>query len=315
MFQGVKDGWSLIKSSVAVFNRYPKFIVPLLVTWVIYAPIIIYLKYWFNSDAYSVGQNFLIILGVIFLFAFLLSFSCSMLLELIQQHESGSDMSIIKAFGYTLGHNAIKILPIVIVWTVIWFILLIIQALLSKSKKRGKESLTAENVAKTLAGGGGFTFSRAFFEALQKGVRMVIFLILPAIAWENLGFWTATKRGLGVFRSHLSVFVTGFALTGLAAAIVFLPPAIVFSIADESKTTFPDWVWVVTIIYIAFAWSYTIYLEQMFIAELYMWNYRWETEVAKAQQEGRPTPSFDSIPRPSVLDGVPDLTHKVTAIG
>lgn len=310
MFQGIKNGWSLIKESVKVFNHHPKFIVPLLITWIIYAPIILYLKYWFNSDAYTTGQVFLIVFGVVFLFAFLLSFSCSMLLELIQQLESGNKMSVTKAFGYTLGHNTIKILPIVIVWTIIWFILLVIQALLSKDKKREKESFSAENAAKTLAGYGSFSFSRAFFEALQKGVRMVIFLILPAIVWENLGFWKATKRGLGVFRSHLSVFVTGFVLTGLATAIVFLPPVLLFYISDKMEMAFPDWVWIVTIIYVAFAWSYSIYLEQMFIAELYLWNYKWEKEVAKAQQGGRPIPSLKDISRPSVLDDVPDLINK-----
>jgi len=310
MFQGIKNGWDLIKGSIRVFNRYPKFIIPLLITWLVYAPIILYLKYSFNWDAYTTSQTFLIVFGIIFVFAFLLSFSCSMLLELIQQLESENKMSVTKAFGYTLGHNTIKILPIVIVWTIIWFILLVIQALLSKDKKRKKESFSAENAAKTLAGYRSFSFSQAFFEALQKGVRMVIFLILPAIAWENLGFWKAIKKGLGVFRAHLSVFVTGFVLTGLAASIVFLPPALVFYLSVKMEISFPDWVWVTTIIYAAFAWSYSIYLEQMFTAELYLWNYKWEKAVAKAQQEGKPIPSLKDVPRPSVLDDVPDLIDK-----
>ncbi len=38
MFQGVKNGWQLIKESVRVFNRHPKFIIPLLITWLVYAP-------------------------------------------------------------------------------------------------------------------------------------------------------------------------------------------------------------------------------------------------------------------------------------
>jgi len=312
MLEGIKNGWSLIKGSIKVFNHYPKLIVPLLITWIIYAPIILYLEYWFNPDAYTTGQVLLITLGVVFLFAFLLSFSCSILLELIQQLESGNKMSVTKAFGYTLKHNTIKILPIVIVWTVIWFILLVIQALLSRSEKQERGSFSAQNAAKTLAGYGSFSFSQAFFRALQKGVRMVIFLILPAIAWENLGFWKATKRGLGVFRAHLSVFVTGFVLTELAAVIVFLPPALLFYISGEMGIAFPDWVWVITIIYTAFAWSYSIYLEQMFIAELYLWNYKWEKEVAKARQEGRPIPSLKDVPRPSVLDDVPNLINKAT---
>ena len=40
MFQGIKNGWDLIKESIRVFNHHPKFIVPLLITWLVYAPII-----------------------------------------------------------------------------------------------------------------------------------------------------------------------------------------------------------------------------------------------------------------------------------
>lgn len=307
MFQGVKNGWQLIKESVKVFNRHPKFIIPLLITWLVYAPIILYLKYWFDWDAYTGSQVFLIVFGIIFVFAFLLAFSCSMLLELIQQLESGKDMSVASAFRYTLTHNTIKILPVVFVWTIIWFILLVIQALLSKSKKREKESFSAENAAKTLAGYQKFSLSKAFFRALEKGVRMVVFLILPAIAWENLSFWKSVKKGTAVFKSNLSAFVTGFVLTGLASVIIYLPPALLFYISGELEVSFPDWVWVITIIYIAFAWSYSIYLEQMFTAELYLWNHKWEKEVAKAQAENRPIPTLNDIPRPSVLDEVNDL--------
>lgn len=307
MFQGVKNGWQLIKESVKVFNRHPKFIIPLLITWLVYAPIILYLKYWFNWDAYTSSQVFLIVFGIIFGFAFLLSFSCSMLLELIQQLESGKEMSVVSAFRYTLTHNTIKILPIVLVWTIIWFILLVIQALLSKDKKREKESFSAENAAKTLAGYQKFSLSKAFFRVLEKGVRMIVFLILPAIAWENLSFWKSVKKGIAVFKSNLSAFTTGFVLTGLASAILFLPPAILFYISGEMEISFPEWVWLITIIYIAFAWSYSIYLEQMFTAELYLWNHKWEKEVAKAQSENKPIPALNDIPRPSILDEVNDL--------
>lgn len=135
---------------------------------------------------------------------------------------------------------------------------------------------------------------------------------LPAIAWENMGFWKATKKGIAVFRAHLSEFVTGFVLTEGVALLIFLPPALLFYITGEVEITLPDYVWVITIIYIAFAWSYSIYLEQMFTAELYLWNMKWEKEVAKAQAEGKPIPSMREVPRPSVLDEVHELIDRST---
>lgn len=270
MFQGIRNGWDLIKESIRVFNHHPKFLVPLLITWLIYAPIILYLKYRFNWDVYTGVQILYIVFGIIFFFAFLFSFSCSMLLELIQQLENGQKMNLVKSFVHTLRYNILKIIPLVFVWTIIWFILTIIQALLSKKKKgrNKKESFTAENAAETLAGFQKLSFSQAFFKALEKGIRMIIFLILPAIAWENLSFWKSVKKGLAIFRAHLSEFVTGFVLTDMVVIIIFLPPAILFCISDVLEVSFPDPVWIATIIYIAFAWSYSIYLEQMFTAEL-----------------------------------------------
>ncbi len=163
MFEGVKNGWDLIKESIVVFSCHPKLLVPLLFTWIIYAPMVLYLKYFFNWEPYTLGQRLTIVFGIIFIFAFLLSFSCSVLLELIQQLESGLEMSVSKSVGDTLRHNLVKIVPIVIVWTLLWFILLVIQILLSKSKSEEKEQFTARNAAKTLAGYGQFSLSRAFF--------------------------------------------------------------------------------------------------------------------------------------------------------
>lgn len=310
MFEGIKNGWDLIKDSVRLFNHHPKFLIPLLITWLIYAPIILYLEYGFNWDALSIGQVFLFVFGIIFVFAFLLAFSCSVLLELIEQLESGQKMSLKKSFVHTLAHNALKIIPIVIIWTIIWFILLILQALFSKAKEKKKRSLTAENAAKTLAGYGTFSISRAFFEALEKGVRMIVFLILPAIAWENLGFSRAIKKGIAVFKAHLSEFVTGFVLTWAVAAIIFFPPGILFYISDELEVTFPTWVWVITIIYIAFGWSYSIYLEQMFTAELYLWNLKWEKQIEEEKRTGKALSKLRDVRRPSVLDETPELLEK-----
>ena len=310
MFEGIKNGWDLIKDSIRVFNHHPKFLIPLLVVWIIYAQIILYLGYGLNWNALSAGQIFLLVFGIIFLFAFLLAFSCSVLLELIQQLESGEKMNLSKAFSHTLAHNILKIIPIIIIWTIIWFILLILQAIFSEAKERKKEPLTAENAAKTLAGYRTFSLSGAFFEALGKGIRMIVFLILPAIAWENLSLGKAIKKGIGVFKVHLSEFVTGFLLTWTVATIIFLPPGILFYISDELKIEFPTWVWIITIIYIAFAWSYSIYLEQMFTAELYLWNLKWEKQIEEEKRLGKPLSRLRDVRRPSVLDEVPELLEK-----
>lgn len=308
MFEGLSNGWSLVRESFRVFNRYPRFLVPLLLTWLVFTPIILYLHYLWDPP--TVWQASAVIAGAVFLFAFMLSFSCLVLLELIQQLESGRKISITRAAGHAASRDLVRTLPIVLIWTIVWLLLLLVQALLPKKKQENKESLNAENAARLLSGYGSFSLSRAFFEALEKGVRMVVFLILPAIAWENLGFYQSVKKGLVVFRANLSSFVAGFLLTTAAAAVLFLPPAILLVVVDQLNIAVEEWVWFLIIVYCAFGWSYSMYLEQMFTAELYLWHYKWEKEAARARQEGRPVPAMGEIARPSVLDEVYELVEK-----
>jgi len=309
----IKNGWDLIKYATSIFLRYPVMAMPLLFTWLLYAPTILYFKYSFNWDPLTLEQTLLVVFGLIFFFALLLAFSASTLLELIQQVESGREISLAAAFGDSLGFNLVRMLPIVVIWTVIWFILTVLTALLTR-KRRGSSSsredgLSAENAARTLAGDTHFSLSAAFFKALNKGVRMAVFLILPAIAWQDMGPWTAIKRGLRILRLNIGTFMAGFALSEIAAMIVFIPPAIVLYISSEGKIKFPDWVWFSTIAYMALAWSYSIYLEQMFTAMLYLWHLNWEKAIGEAQAAGRHIPSLREVRQPCLLDGINDLAH------
>ncbi|MBI1977787.1 MAG: hypothetical protein HYS55_03445 [Candidatus Omnitrophica bacterium] len=304
-------GWQLILSTLKILQRHPLFLIPIIVVWAIYAPIIIYLKYFFPWGSYNFGVDLGVVFLTLFILSFIILFSCSVVLELIQQLEGRKELSLIGAFQETVSKNMIKILPITLIWAIIWFILTIIEALLSR-KKKGKEDFNAENVAKTLAGYSEFSLGRAFFEALEKGIRMIVFLILPAVVWEDLSFIMAIKKGFRILKAHLAEFASGYALTYAAAVIVFLPPAIIFELGTGQHSNpplihFPDSVWTGVTVYIGFAWSFCMYLEQMFTASLYLWHLKWERKVELAKKQGQPLPEFKDVERPSLLDNVPDL--------
>jgi hypothetical protein len=302
---------AIIFVHIKILQRYPLFLIPIIIVWFIYASIIIYLKYFFPWHSYNFGVHLGVIFLTLFIFSFIILFSCSILLELIQQLETGKELRLIGAFQQTVSKNMAKILHIALIWAIIWFILTIIEASLSK-KKEGKEGFNAENAAKTLAGYAKFSLSRAFIEALEKGIRMIVFLILPAVAWEDLSFILSIKKGLRVLKAHLAEFASGYALTYAAAVIIFLPPAIIFGLGtgEHGYTPlihFPDSVWIGVIIYIGFAWSFCMYLEQMFTANLYLWHLKWERKVEFAKQRNQPLPDFKDIEQPSLLDNIPDL--------
>jgi len=306
--ENVGNGIHIIKDSIKTFIRFPILIIPLLFTWSIYAPIIVYVKFFMVWSQYSYPQKFFIAFGVILVFSFLISISCLVLLELLKQQESGRPMSIVNAVYEVVVRDLLKASPIALSWAFIWFVLTVLEAIFSrKSDEDESADFTPENVAQTLAGFENFTLSGALFEALKKGVRMVVFLILPAIAWENKSTGAAIKKGLGIIKAHKIEFATGFVMTELAAGVLFLVPALLFYLSARLKVHFPDTVWFITIIYIGFAWSYYFFLEQMFTAGLYLWHLSWERECIKAKAENRPLPQLSSVGRPTLLDDVPDL--------
>ena len=309
MFKGLKTGWDVINASITAFFKHPIFLLPLLTVWLVYAPTIIYFKWHFRWDNYNKSETALIIFLIIFGFCLLLTLSCSILLELIQQKETGKKFNLFKSLKETLTKNIIQIIVLAFFWSILWFILTILEAFLSRKKSSSdKEAENAENIARTLAGTGNVSFTSLTFDALKKGIRMIVFLIMPAFAWENFGINKSIKRGLSILKQRTTEFITGYTLSYLAAAIVFIPPAIMFKLSKD-KVEFSDEAWILCIIYIAFAWSYTIYLEQMFTAELYLRQLKWEQNVRIAIDNGKKPPKFWQTKNPSIIDDNPDLIN------
>ena len=309
MFQGIKNGSSLIKESIKALKKYPQMLIPLLLCWLIYAPILVIFKFHIPWHNYEFTTQALIVFSAILLLSFIFSWSAFVLLELIKQIETNQETNIIKAL-YASVTNTIIALPIVISWAVIWFVITIVEAMLRRKSADGDDESTeynAENVAKTVAGFEQFSLSAAFFDALKKGVRMLAFIIYPAIAWEKLNTIKSVKKGFVVAKSHKAEFVSGFIITELAALIVFLPPCILFYISGKFNVDFPDMVWFGTMVYCAFAWSFILFLEQMFVAELYLWHLIWEKEVNIAEANDEPKPKLADVKRPSVVDNVADM--------
>jgi hypothetical protein len=307
MLNRLSSSWSLFTDSFRVFGKYPVLIVPIVFSWLLYAPIVLWAQFFAPWDSLSAGQIFLVVFLIGWAFALLLSLSCAWLLELVQQIESGEPASLGTAWRELVSKDLRAIIPLSLVWAVLWFILTVLEAIFSRRNRDSSQDLNAQSAAEALGGDGPFSWLRLGFQMLQKVVRMVMFLILPAVAWEDKGFGDATRRGLSVLRQTLVQFFAGYALTEAAAAIIFIPPAIMFELADKQHVAFPTWAWYLCILYVAFATSYSIYLEQMYTAELFMWFLLWERAKADAIAKGAPAPALTDVPRPQVIDGTPDL--------
>jgi hypothetical protein len=305
MFQGFKNGWPIIKESFQIFGKHPQLITPLFFTWCLYAPIVIYMQYGFKTDGLSFGLLLSILIGLIFTFVFLLTFSCSILMELIRQIEFGEELSFLVALKDSFGRNLVALLPLMALWTFLWLIIVLIEGIICRFRGGRDKELNSENVAKTLGGWDVFSWPRLLFYYFEKALRMIMFLIVPSIVWHEPNFFKSLKEVMGIFKKHTPEFIAGFILTEAASTLVFLPPSLLFAFSRLIK--FPDFVWILCIIYISLAWSYSMYLEQMYTAQLYLWHRKWYKEMLISKELGKPVSNLRDIPKPSLLDDFNDL--------
>lgn len=84
MFDSVKNASSLFSSVLKAAVTHPVLIVPLGLVWGIYAPLVVYLHFYFDWNSVSAFQGFGVIFGFIFAISVLISASCFMLLEQIR---------------------------------------------------------------------------------------------------------------------------------------------------------------------------------------------------------------------------------------
>ena len=302
-------GVKVLSQTAGILRRYPKFFVPLLFCWCIYAPVVLYLKFFFPWADYEFYAQAIVLFLAIVALSFTLGISCLVVLEMIQQIESGEKPGLWRAFGTTMSEDFPRALPILFLWSLIWFVISVVQVLATRKTSGEKnETFSAENAARALAGyDAEISFSDAFFDSLKKGIRMVVFLILPAVAWEELWPTDAARRGLHALKAHLSVFAKGFILTDIASFIVLFPAMLLLYVSAKGKIHLPDEVWFGVILYSAFAWSLTFFMEQIFGAQLYLWHMKWVKAVEDAKANNTTPPFFQQVPQPSIMDDIPEF--------
>lgn len=306
---GVKSGAELVWDALRVVRHYPRFLLPIGAVWVVIAAVTIWQRFFLVVEGKSVPFLLALGFGTIFLFAVMLVLSCAVQLELIQQIERhGRDPSLRRAVRATLRPRVVPLVGVAFIWSVVWFVLTLIQALFEDEESPNRD-YSPKAAVETMAGGDRSLLALSF-DALKKGIRMLVFLVLPAIVWEKRGLGDALSRGYEVFRSNVVAFATGFTLTAVVTLVVFLPAGIVLWLAEEGILQLSPTQWYLVLAYVGFAWSVSIYLEQLFTADLFLWHVEWEQAVAAAEAAGEPEPDLRDVPRPSLLDDVASLSER-----
>jgi hypothetical protein len=295
------DGWAVLARSLRAIRRHPVLIVPLLAIWVSYAATILYFAHLFPWDEMSLWSDLYALFGAIMFLSFTLLASCTLVLEMIRQLESGDAPDLLKASGRLVGADMLHILPLALCWAALWFVLTVANTFGGKDQY-ADDAFDVADAAETLAGFDRASVWSLSVEAIEKGARMIVFLILPAIVWDGLPFVPAVKKGLGVLRARLSTFMTGYALTYAAWMLVFLPATVMGVLYGKFAAPVSSSAWLGMLIYTGLAWSLVMYLEQMFMAGLYFWQMNWEKAAKAARDAGEEVPRLKDIPLPELLE-------------
>ncbi len=312
---------TIIDSSFRVFMAYPKLILPIFFAWIMFFIIStasLFFVQWNFTNSYDILYPLFV---YYILFAFLISIACSMLLEMIEQIENRENPSFFRSLKITLWENLNDMIPIIFVWALLWAGITFIESLLSRAREnaRRRDSIQygyggaveeADDINKALEffnGNFSLSLGTVFFEILKRGLRMMVMMSFCAIAWDNLGYYDAVKKAFRAVKSEFNEFASGFLTTGLVLAFIFLPPAAALFYWSQGYGEIHVRNIVFLAIYVLCALSYAIYMEQLFMAQFYMWYRKWEEVAKKSLEIGRQPPPMEDIPVPSILDKYNDL--------
>jgi hypothetical protein len=298
IFGSIGEGWGLFSDSFSFLLKKPIFLLPIFVSWLFFAGVVLYLRYYFTFPS-SFLLSMLYLYLLIFLISFVICIANIVMLELMQQIETGDRISLGDALREALMNDVLKLIPVAMIWAMVWLIILIIKALTSKKKDRARAEPSSRDAARALGGADQpFSWIGLGLEMFEKLVRMVVFLTLPAIAWENKGPFSSFSKAFEIIKRHPIQFMTTYTLTGFAAFLMALPLLPIF-LMDDLGITFSTTVWTIVIIYECIIWTLGIYLEQMSVGLLYLWHMKWIKNGSQGE--------LSSVSKPDLLDKTYEL--------
>ena len=98
-FKSIKDGWSLLVDSIKILFKRPILTIPILFSWFIFAGVVLFIEYYLNQrfEQLSYGIYILAFFVLLFLITMVVCMSNIVMLEIMEQMESGKEVKFSKA--------------------------------------------------------------------------------------------------------------------------------------------------------------------------------------------------------------------------
>jgi len=296
----LKTSWSILTETIKSIKKYPILLVPIFITWLIFASLVVYLTYYFQFPNNDIAQ-WAIIIWLFWFISFILTYTSAIMVSLVRQIETNWKYSFKKAFKEA-NSKIISLAGLSFIWAILWLLLTIIEAIVKRDNNNSNShEVSYENIAKTLWWEGStFSWFTLGLDVLKDILRLAVFLSVPAILWENKKTFEAIKSGAKIIWKHPTEFLGIYGGMTLIVIFMVLPIAVIFWMS-QAGYHFSDWIWIAVIIYEGIVWTFSIYMEQMSSTLLYLWDLKWRKINSKIENEEEKIP-FNKIEKPSLLD-------------
>jgi len=284
--------------------KNPKSMLSILVFWIILAVFggigVLLFQLAGDPDNLLAGPTLLLfVIGTPMAFVLAGAISSLVLLEMIQQHEITGTIVFWDALSCTIRKDLPKLVPILLVWSAMVWLITIIQIIIS-AFWMGFLSLFG------LRADAPISLTDRGANVLIKGVRIFMQFTLPAVAWERLSTTKSIKKSWDIIRTAWAE-ILGAIIFGNVMLVVVIAPLIVLYYLYIGDAINEAWVMTTLFVLGAFAYSVGRLLQQIYVAQIYLWFTSWEKELEQAAAQGRFIPPLRDFPRPSLLDDVNDM--------
>lgn len=296
MLQQLNNTIRIFRHALRLAWRRPVVLVPLLLLWLLYVPLVAFLA--FHADLTAIPPMIASI-GLFLVPIALhtgLALACAILVRSTGEMSAKRPATLISQCRDILKEHKFKLLTLGVIAGMINMLLIMFQAIHSPESSGIPDTLRAyslENLARILLNISSDELLSAAalkYAVIKKAVRLTIFLAVAGFILTRKKTEHLFDRAFYVIDRNMIIAVSGLILTGVAAYILSLPAAYIVTGHDQGIYTLDNTAWGMLMGYAGILWIFMLYLEQSFCLILFRWHHAREDRGPKAELKDTPMP-------------------------
>lgn len=137
---------------------------------------------------------------------------------------------------------------------------------------------------------------------LLQTLRLTFMSVMVAISRDRTGPIASTRTGVAFFFDHLGKFMTKVFVLFVSSIIMLLPAILILYIGEQLGITLFAVIFVAVLF--AMTWVFSALVENMYVAQIYLWANRWNQEREKALKNNQNVTKLEEKERPIMLKNV-----------